>query len=55
MASPMRESGNRENVKVSVYKFGLMDPNTWGNGKTIRPMGKEHFITQMVIFMKDNG
>lgn len=51
----MKVNGLMEKDKVSVSKYGLMDPNMLDSGKTIKPMVKELFTMLMVTFMKENG
>jgi hypothetical protein len=55
MEYPIRANGFKAKDKVLELKFGLIVANMSGNGKTIKRMGKEHFIMQMEIFIKDNG
>lgn len=55
MESPIKVNGSKVKDKVMVYKYGLMEANTKGNGKIIKLMEKELYIIQTEMSMKDNG
>lgn len=55
MESFIKVNGFKENVKDSEFKSGQMAVNMQVNGKTIKPMVKEHYIMLMVMSIKVNG
>lgn len=42
-------------MKVKVYRFGPMEPDTKETGTTIKPMGEESLFTLMVTSTMENG
>jgi hypothetical protein len=51
----IKDNGLMEKDKDLVFKYGLMGQNMLANGNRTKPTVKEHFITQMEMFIKENG
>lgn len=52
---PTRESGEAVSEMDTGFKFGQMVLNMKGFGKIIKPVEMGSLLTQMEIYIKDNG